>query len=232
MKTLAVLLFTLLLSHCYTNREFDPSSCVAVSVWWDKTDTIAGPTIESIHNLFGLKADHSQGAWFRTGMIKDVEFTLSDEFYVEPQSFLTSNIAERNKEIDQFYDNTKNCLIKQEESPTGRGHSSIYNVVAREANLLSKQKGIKHLILFSNLFEHTSTFSVLNHKDYYRLVNHPDEVIQEFSNRIPLSDLHGVKLIVIYQPTYIHEEKFKRMVKVYREIFSSAGAEVQIQANL
>jgi hypothetical protein len=216
------------------NEVKQPIPVTAVTVLTDKTDTmLAEPDATSIRQLFPLNQDHSQGAAFRAGEISDVQYNQVENISIAAQNALLSNPGERTAEVAHFLAGVSTVINKLDDLPAGKSHSSIYAAVASEANLLAAQNATKKVLLVYSDLEENATFSMYRPGDYLHLVNHPAEIEAMFQKQVPLGNLTGIEVHLIYQArNYEDGQRYQVISSAYKDMFQQAGAVVTIQANL
>jgi hypothetical protein len=65
------------------------------------------------------------------------------------------------------------------------------------------------------------------------LKSNPEVIRKYFENSVPLENLNGINIYIIFQPNGIGEdEQFKLASKFYKDLFESKGATVEITASI
>lgn len=210
-----------------------PTDQVAVLV--DITDThILRPDTHAIRDQFSLSSNRWAGAIFSVAPITDVGYNQYHEYTIASTSPLTANIAERNREVGQFWHSYASAWNLLNDT-AGRERSSVYLSIARELHRLVHSPATrKTLEVYSDLQEHTSAFSVHDRKDFALLKSDPDAVMDRLAaiEDLPPS-LQGITIHLIYAPLCpADDERFTLMAHMLRDAFTSRGASVTISGSL
>ncbi|HTA28772.1 MAG TPA: hypothetical protein VK809_13345, partial [Bacteroidia bacterium] len=194
----------------------------------------AQPDSATITPLFGLSKNKWSGATYRSQDFTDVSFNPVKEVSIPPVNEWTGNSFDRDREVKAFYADVINSISDSAKEPIGKEHSSIYEPLANELNFLSQQKANrKVLLVYSDLMENLPGFSLYHQKDFTLLVKSPDKVRAYFLNKIPLNNLNGIEVFLIYQPENSTDDyQYQIVSKFYKTMLESAGATVIISANL
>ena len=107
--------------------------------------------------------------------------------------------------------------------------SEIFRLVAEEAKRLSKTGCSGSLLVYSDLKEHSSLFSVYDKRQVKQLYKSPKLLAQNFSKKVPMAkDLSGITIHILYQPKLEEDQLFTALVALYRAVFEPRGALVKV----
>ncbi len=107
--------------------------------------------------------------------------------------------------------------------------SEVFRLVTQETNRLSKLSGSRSILLYSDLKEHSSLFSVYDKRQVKQLYKSPKLLAQNFSKKVPIAkDLSGITIHILYQPKLQEDQLFTALVALYRAVFESRGASVKV----
>lgn len=221
----------ILIVACTSENPFDTE----VVVVRDITELhLSQPKSVEINALFDLDKDKWKGALFHFVDITDVSYNRTYEASIEGENQCLSNEFERRKKVEGFYTDISKILTGSEKDSIGRDNSSVYAPIARELNSLHKSTASKRiLLLYSDLMENTTGMSFYNGQKLGLLKTNPDSISKYFETLVPLENLKGIKIYIIFQPDGIgHDEQFKIVSGFYKRLFEAKGAVVQIAANL
>lgn len=197
----------------------------------DTTDNhIPLPEIAEVKKSLAVTDDMWNGSKFSLETISDVSYNGVHECYLKPQSQLLGNLIERKKQVESFlhcFESAWDGLNK----PGHRDHSSVYLPLVRALEQLSKSSSSsKSLLVFSDLEEHSSLFSVHNRKDFALLEQDPAAVLSRLASKNPLpNSLAGVSVSFIYHPKdQVDDLKFSLMAEMFENALQDRGATVTI----
>jgi hypothetical protein len=81
--------------------------------------------------------------------------------------------------------------------------------------------------------ENTSEMSFYDRQKQELLKTNPDAISKYFEAQLPLQNLQGIKIYIVFQPNGIEEdERFKIVSGFYKKLFEAKGAVVEITANI
>lgn len=194
---------------------------------------ISKPKPEEILALYGLDTNRWNGAEFRFTSITDVDYNKIEQASLPPAEKWFANEFEREKQVGQFTEAVKRIILDAEKDSMGRKNTSAYIPIARELNRLSKSKANrKILIAYSDLLEN-GMISLYGKEMLDSLENHPENLWLFFEKRMPLQQLNGIEVFLIYQPIDNQDsERFRMVSGFYQRMLESKGATVTIGANL
>lgn len=206
-----------------------------VVLFIDKTDVQKEQL--KVDDIFSL-LDIDKHIWQRNKValqtLSNFEYNNVQEKELPFAFFLLSNPKKRKKEIVQFKTELDTALQSIYAIDSGRTRSSIYEPVVRTLNELSKSKAhSKILIVQSDLQENTQVFSIYRESDYVVLQKHREQIIGRFTKILPLQDIHGIEVYLIYQPkSDADNDRFILMANLFKEILEQKGAIVHIGSNI
>jgi hypothetical protein len=194
----------------------------------------AHPDSASILPLFGLSDNPWGGADYRSQDFTDVGINPVKEVSIPSANKWSGNSFDRNKEVKTFYGGVAQIISDSAKELVGREHSSIYIPLANELNFLSAQHATHTVLLaYTDLMENLPDFSLYRKKDFNLLLQSPEKVRDYFLKQVPLNDLHGIVVYLIYQPENTTDDYQYRIVSgFYKTLLENAGAKVTITANL
>ena len=217
----------------YSNR-FVPIDDVAGSFLKDRTDTMTEqPVIQDIFSLLNL--ENTWGSkMIRVQTISNYTYNRIHTVYMPGSNMLFSSPFDRAKEIEAFKQRIFQTVDSINSEPVGLPKSSIYVPIAKEANTIASTHA-KHMFVavYTNCEENTDRFSIYRKDDRELLKKHPEQVIKMFKQMVPLGNLKGLNLYIIYHPnTDTDNEYFSLLSGVFKRIYEEAGAKVIIGANM
>jgi hypothetical protein len=212
-----------------------PTSDTEVVLVRDITDSfLSKPKLDEITPLFGLENNQWQGATFRFMDITDVSYNHAYETSINSESKWFSNEFQRRKKVKTFYAEVSQILNTSEKEAVGKDNSAVYAPIAQELNRLSRcPSKNKILLIYSDLMENTNDLSFYDKQKFELLKTNPDVISKYFEALIPLQNLQGIKIFLVFQPNGMAEdEQFQIVSGFYKKLFESKGAVVSISANL
>jgi len=201
----------------------------------DITDSeITQPKPNDIIPSFDLDNYQWNGAKFRFIDITNVSYNYTFEANIKTENNWMGNEFDRKKKVKSFYDEVSRIFTEKNKEAIGKDNSEIYAPLARELNRLHKSTSDKKTILiFSDLMENTKGMSFYDKENLDLLKKNPDSIRKYFEAQVPLGNLQGIKIYIIYQPNNIKEnEQFKIVSGFYKNILESKNAQVEIAANI
>ena len=232
---LFLLLFTTVILYSCRKNNGDSASLAPIDVvryWSIKLTPFFHCPIQESRKFLAPALILPVGSEFRLAAITDVQYNHVAQYTIDPQNYLLSNPGQRAQTIASFFHKVDGAITAMNNSPVGKNRSEIYSGVAREANFLATTKGTKTLLVYSDLFEN-GTFSMYRAKDVEQLRNHPGRITALFEKQVPLSNLSGISIHLIYQASdFNNAQKFSLIAQWYQSEFEAHHAHVIIQANL
>jgi len=231
MKTIALLSILLLLAvACQTER----SPLLEMSILTDSTDDIQPFSHEDVRSF--LDYSNAELLWYEVSLRKreltDVRYGRISESHLPVGQPNATTEQQRKLVVKRFLKQTE-AMMQVKPFEGSKEQSHLYYGIADELNTLSKSKALHKIALISsNLLENTKAFSVYRGHDWKMLQEQPDSVIEIFNRELPLSDLTGIRVYIVYQATPEDHERFTLMSKLYQTMLSQKGASVSIAGNL
>lgn len=170
--------------------------------------------------------------WFQT--LSNYEYNNVKSVELPCTFFLFSSPKKRKKMINVFTTNIDSTLKEIYRADTGKARSSIYEPLVREVNKLVQTKASKKIMIVeSDLQENTTFFSIYRESDYTQLQTHSEQVITRLEKLLPLKNIQGIDIYLIYQPkSDTDNERFILMANLFKDIFEKKGAHVHIGSNI
>ncbi len=138
-----------------------------------------------------------------------------------------SNEDTRRTKRRMLLENFKDTLSSYENRLSLR--SEIFRLTVEEVNRLSMTDRRSTLLLFSDLKEHSSLFSVYDKRQVRQLYKSPKLLAQKFSKDVSVAkDLSGITIHILYQPKLKDDQLFTALVALYRAVFEPRGASVKV----
>jgi hypothetical protein len=206
-----------------------------ISAMEDVTDfQLAQPQANEIIPLYGLSSNKWNGAEFRFQNISNVSYNPVTEASLLPANEWLSNEYDRDNDIKSFTGQVQKIITDSMPAKIGRWHSSVYLPIANELNLLSQSSSQrKILLIYSDLMENDTNFSLYNKHTFSLLKSDPSKVKEHFDAMQHLNNLNGVEVYLIYQAKdNCSDLKYQILSGFYKTLLENAGAKVTITANL
>ncbi len=206
-----------------------------VSVLRDITSPqLAQPQTDTILPLFNLSNYAWNGAQFQFADISNVGYTQVKEASVSTANQWLSNELKRNSEVSQFNTDVESIITDAKKEKIGRWHSSIYAPIARELNRMAQSPAQNRiLIIYSDLMENDIAVSFYYPNEFSLLQSNPGVIEKYFEKEVPLSQLNGIQVYLIYQPAgTISDWQYSIVSKFYQNLLEQKGAIVTVEANL
>ena len=221
MKSTVIFLLALL---CFACGNEQTSSFKHEILLVDITDTTDKVTPADL-NDYG-ESDREDGLCLSLVYITDVYNNPKETICIDSFSDgMTANVISRNHAIKDFNNEKSNLFSQLDSLRFGCAESQIFRAVCREMTYLSQKddQSIRRLVVFSNLFENTKTFSVYRNSDIKRLAE-PEELAAFLAGTYSIPDrLDGITLEIRYTPTLETEALHDQMIELYRHVFESRG---------
>lgn len=231
MKT--ILLFGLILLFaiaCNTDRQ----PLLDMTVLKDSTDEIPPLSYEDVRQF--LDYSNTELIWYEVSIaqreLTDVRYgTIANSHLPKGEPNQTTE-QQRKVVVKRFLKETES-MLNQELVNGHKEQSHLYFGIAEELNKLTKSTSLRKIaVISSNLLENTKTFSVYRPQDQKLLLEHPDSVIRLFHSELPLDDLTGVSVYIVYPAIPDDHELFLAMSRLYKTMLTRKGARVHIAGNL
>jgi hypothetical protein len=210
-----------------------PKETIAISVLEDITDAHkATPDVSKIILMYGLKDDEWRGAIFRYSNLTDVSLNATQEKILPEEFEFLSNEFQRAKELNEFTAQITEAVSHKDTS--GRSNSSVYLPLAREINTLQNMGATKKIILvYSDLMENESGMSMYEPKTFQKVFSNQESLIAYFNKKLPLADLHGITIYLVYQPKNpTADAQYQVVSSFYKVLLERKGATVLVKANI
>ena len=230
-----ILLITLITVFVVKSNSNNQPLITEVTVMRDITDSLVSqPKTSDFISLFNLENSKWDGASFRFVDITDVTYNHTYEKKIQPENEWMGNEFDRGKKVKEFYSEITQFLNNAKTDMKGKDNSSIYIPIAIELNRLSQSTSQKRILLiYSDLIENTDEFSLYKKSNLDLLKTNPKAVKEYFEKLTPLSNLEGIRIFLVFQPTDINEDaEYKLISGLYKNILESKGATVEISANI
>ncbi len=228
--TILCILLILLVTAC--GRELRP--LLDMVILKDSTDEMEPLSYEDVRQF--LNYSNAELLWYEISIrqreLSDIRHGHISESHLAPGQSNAMTEQQRKLHVKRFLKDTE-ALLKQKPSQATKEQSYLYYGIASELNELSRNNAIhKVAIIVSDLLENTPAFSIYRTHDRQLLLEQPDSVIRLFQRELPLEDLSGIKVHIVYQATPEDHELFTAMSRLYETMFSRKGARVQVAGNL
>lgn len=214
-----------------------------ISVILDITDPHQlHPVTETIIPLFQLNKNENNEAVFRFMPLTDRELNPITEFYL-PLGSISENENNsddenyRKKQIIDFYDSIGKCVTEQNmlaTVDTPLANSECFKTIVKELQWSNLHKSDSTVLLvYSDLDEHSSIFSVFNKDNRKQLDTNMGKVVRLFEeNEIIPDHISSTTIIFIYNPkSRADDALYMKMVLLYKCIFEPRGVTIIVQAN-
>ena len=231
MKT--ILLFGLILLFaiaCNTDRQ----PLLDMTILKDSTDEIPHLSYEDVRQF--LDYSNTELIWYEVSIaqreLTDVRYGIIANSHLPKGEPNQTTEQQRKVAVKRFLKETE-TMLGQDFQHGSQEQSHLYFGIAEELNKLSKGKAHhKVLVISSNLLENTNIFSAYRPKDLKLLQENPDSVINLLNDQLPLENLIGVKVYIIYPAIPEDHELFVSMSTLYKTMLTRKGAKVYIAGNL
>jgi len=205
-----------------------------VVVLRDITDKhLAQPDADKILSLYNLE-NKWNGAVFHFTDLTNVSYNQETVAKLEARNEWLSNELDRDKEIKNFKNNISEIITNYEKEDIGKDNSAVYEPIAHELNSLSQSSfQNKTMLIYSDLMENTNEMSFYDSRKLCLLKSNPELISKYFETIVPLQNLKGIKIYILFQPDGIaQDEQFRIVSGFYKKLFEAKGANVQISANI
>ncbi|QTE21080.1 hypothetical protein [Polaribacter cellanae] len=221
---LSIIILGIFLTGC---EESIPPQQAHISILIDRTE-VDGHKPHSDELIQQIKPQSPEsGVTITLQSISDITYNPKQTF-VLPEATLgwMGNEDQRRKNIKKFYKQFGDSIEASNQKVTSFNRSEIYRSLVEELNRLSPISGTKKVLLFSDLKEH-SFFSVYNKQHLRLLEKSPEQVARLFIKQAtPATDLKGIELAILYQPTLEDARFFSQLLSVYKSILEPKGVKI------
>lgn len=171
---------------------------------------------------------------FRMISITDVNYTPAYGAEIKSEYWFLGNTSKRKKLVLNFYSAIDSAFEKINEMPKGYERSVIYVPFVQELLRLSQSKAERRvLIIYSDLMEYSFLADFYKKPMLEKMQTNPEIIEQILEKAVPLPDLKGIEIVIIYQPRSNGESRqFNIVSGFYKKLLESKGAKVTIGANL
>ena len=234
-KLILLILGGMILLFIIRSPYYDKESTMVESVLIDQTDTfLAIPNVGEVFAPLHIEENKWKSIDLRIQTISNFDYNTVSSLHLEPRLIILSNPAERDHEIEFFKHKSDSVIENIKHEEYGKTKSSIYRIIISEANRLSVINAkIKSIIVYSDLLENSSIFSIYNADSRALLKSDPDQVKKLFEQVIRPGNLQGISVHFIFKPkSDMDNEYFLLTSTLFKSILEGAGAKVSIGANL
>ena len=191
---------------------------------------------DELYDAMGFNTNKWQSAEIRIVPLTDISITEVRQASISAAKPLYSNEYEREDQIAVFKSTLQELINKANTDTGGRQQSELYIPIAVELNQWIKEnKDIsgKRVNIFSDMYQYSSWFSVYNPAHYYLLQSDPEGTYHIFQKEVPLPDLSGITIRIIYQPKSVEDDRrFRVVAGFFKYMFEKHGAKVEISATI
>jgi hypothetical protein len=227
--------YLILLAHIYIMCSCSTPPSSDTGLLADVTDTLnALPDSNEVRKGMALTNDRWASSTFALEIISDVGYNPRHECSIASADPLLGNLNDRNRELEQFW-NCYESAWKLLNDSVGRESSTVYQPIVRELNRLAKSTATsRKLLVFSDLNENSSVFSVHTKKDFDLLKKDPNAVLEKLSQKGKLPpSLTGIEVFFVYHPKNPEDdERFSLMANLFSDALTMRGAKVTISGSL
>lgn len=215
---------------CKTDRQ----PLLNMIILKDSTDDIPHLSYEDVRQF--LDYSNSELLWYEVSIrqreLTDVRYGRMVHSHLPKGEPNQTTEQQRKVAVKQFLKETE-AIMGQELTLGSKEQSHLYFGIAEELNQLSRSQALqKVVVISSNLLENTKSFSAYRPQDQKLLQENPDSVIALFNRELPLGDLTGISIYIVYPATVADHELFVAMSTLYETMLSRRGAKVHIARNL
>lgn len=228
---ISIVIVVIIIIGCNSNNTTETH----VVVIRDITDAqLSQPKSEDITKQFELDNSQWNGAKFRFVDITNVSYNHTLEANITSENQWMGNEFDRQKKVKSFYTEISKILNEAEKEEIGKDNSSVYVPIARELNRLSQSTSQRRtMLIYSDLMENTEEMSLYDTTKLNLLKTNPDLIWKYFNAQVPLQNLDGIKIYLIYQPPDTGKDgQYKIVSEFYKDLFESKGATMEITANI
>lgn len=191
---------------------------------------------DALYDAMGFNSNKWQSARERVVTLTDVSLNAVGQTSISSAKPLYSNEYERDEQVQYFKSRLQELINYANSDMGGRLKSELYIPIAKELDQWLKEnseRSNKRVNIFSDMYQHSSWFSVYNNAHYYLLQSDQEGTYQIFQKEYPLPNLSGLTINIIYQPKSVEDDKRFRIVSgFFLWMFERHGASVGIIASL
>lgn len=195
---------------------------------------IALPDKEDIKQTLPANKQSWEGYNFRMVAITDVDLAPVYTASLPSGNWYFGDVTKHNKETKRFFSDIDTAFDKMNATTVGYVQSSVYIPFAKELIRLSQSHAERRIaIIYSDLIEHSTLADFYQKSTLLQMQNNPDLVWEKLQKKIPLPDLTGIEVQIIYQPRNAEENmRFSIVSEFFRRQLEQKGVKVTISANL
>lgn len=221
-----------LLYSCNSTGQYKAEASFMI----DKTDSnlLAQPDVNAIKQLIPADKDNWQGYRYRQQIISDADVNPIYEEDLASSCEYLSNIYDKTDEVQKFFSGIDTALQKTKSVNLVKTHSSIYAPMVKELNHLSESTAKrKVLVIYSDMMENSYLANFYEKSTIIKLQNTPEEIQQQFEKALPIGNLKGIEVNIIYQASNNEASRVFTIVSgFYKKLLEDKGAKVNISANM
>jgi hypothetical protein len=219
-------IFLLLLS---CSKAEDHSLALTVLADRTETDAITPPDIFTIRSVCNISKYPERSIDFRFLNIGNTDF--NPVYHAElATADILGNKLERKSAVTTFFNVIDTLLVKENEYKYEYQTSSILTPLTEQLiRLQQTDASEKVVLLYSDVFEHSSLISAYSKYDTKRIRKSPTLVANELRDKLQLTDFSGITLVIVHHPKTVADNyRFKLFVQLYRELFSNTNLNIRI----
>jgi hypothetical protein len=231
MKNIYVMMCILLFVGCTTEEPTVQYTTVLI----DTTESNGyKPSAEELQKEAILK-QKIDSKYFSIQVINDLGHNIKRGVFISPaETGVFYDELTRNMVVDDYYQKVDSLLLNLDSLKFGTNHSQIFRAVLGEARFLMEHKAERKLIIYSDLQENSSAFSVRN-SSHKKLLKNLDQMVLHFEEQFDLKkdeSFKGLSIQIHHVPTSDTEQSFDVFLAMYTLIFESRGASVSHELSI
>ncbi len=224
---------TLLAVLCQSCSDSEPATYdTTIIVLIDQTDPlVVYPDVKKIMGYTGFTDDIWTSATVTVSTLTDMNISPEYSLSIPSESKWLGNKSARQSDIEAFTNElTQKLDTLRPLSFQPLRRSVILVPLITHLNALAEQKGDRHILVYSNLFENSS-FSFYDPLTLKMIESMPKEFKKQVEEQIPISDLEGITIHFIYKPgTREDNSRYCIISRFLTKWFSEKGAKVIVSA--
>jgi hypothetical protein len=213
-------------TYCLNSCSNATITSTDIAVIVDKTDRMtAYPNANDIISQLGLQDNPWQGVRITTTYISDRDINDVTVVTLASENQWSGNKMIRKAKIEHFTQQLQQCLTAMKYSGTCP-YSIVYRTIARQANRLAANTADRKLLLvYSDLYENDTELNFYDTHTINRLQKSPQSIATQLEATIPLKQLSGLQLWLLYNPTsFSQNNRYMIVANFYQHLFSTHGA--------
>lgn len=216
---------------------FKEPPSTATTLLFDNTEKMkAKPNEEEIVKIFDFKSeDVYNGYSLRVRRLSSINLTTVSNIELRSQNKFSGDERKRIALIKGFRKQVQAVIDSLSiEKVRDEGTSVIYRTLAQELNYLSKVNADKKIcIIYSDMIENSLDANFYSPSALAELRRNSKVTIDRLQGIVPLGNLKGIQVYIVYQPkSYEQEVRFGEVIKMYRKMLEAKGATLTVGANL